>query len=232
MDKAWTKHIAKSHGVRVSPFIEFSIRSWIENPETLIAQITRSFPLPFYIKALHLGSTFGVHRISSYSQIAGAITSIAKLDYAFLVEEEVQGRELEFGFIGDEVSNPAEVVRSEELHTYENKYSSAGNPSIPNVPLPEDVLQKGKKIAKTIYLACGCSALSRIDFFLDKDNHWILNEVNPMPGMTPMSVYPAICRAEGLSMQEVIDRIVIASLHRYRFQRKHLRPPEKPPVQL
>ncbi len=235
MDKAWTKHIALSHGVKVARFIEFTIQDWIKNPVAVREKILNEFQFPFYIKAVHLGSSFGVHRIRVAAEIDRALENISKLDYRFLVEEEVKGRELEFGFIGDtevEVSDAAEVCRAEELHTYQNKYCASGNPSIPKVPLPPDVLQKGREIALTVYRAMGCSGLARIDFFLDPEGSWILNEVNPMPGCTPMSVYPVIWKAEGLSLSEVIDRVMIASLHRWRVHKRHLRPPENPPVEL
>lgn len=235
MDKAWTKHIASSHGVKIARFIEFTIQDWVKRPEAVREKIIQEFQFPFYIKAIHLGSTFGVHRVKNLSQIDEAIDHIAKLDYRFLVEEEIKAREMEFGFIGDDevaVSDAAEVVRSEEVHTYANKYLASGNPSIPKTPLPPEVLQQGRQIAETVYRAVGCSGLARIDFFLDSDGTWILNEVNPMPGFTPMSVYPAIWKAEGVTMTEVADRVVIASLHRYRSHQRHLRPPEKPPVEL
>jgi UDP-N-acetylmuramate--alanine ligase len=235
MDKAWTKRIAATHGVKIARFVEFSIQDWIKTPDTVRENILKEFQFPFYIKAIHLGSTFGVHRVKTVSQIDEAINHISKLDYGFLVEEEMKGREMEFGFIGDhivDVSDAAEVIKSEDVHTYENKYLASGNPSIPKIPLPSAVLQQGRQIAETVYRAVGCSGLARIDFFLDPDGTWILNEVNPMPGFTPMSVYPAIWKAEGLTITEVADRVIIASLHRYRRQQKHLRPPEKPPASL
>ena len=235
MDKAWTKHIALSHGVPVARFIEFSIHEWIKRPDAVREKILKEFQFPFYIKAIHLGSTFGVHRVKNVSQIDEAIDAISKLDYKFLVEEEMKGRELEFGFIGDdevEVSDPAEVIRSEEIHTYENKYAATGNPSIPKSPLPPEIVKKGREVAETVYRAVGCTGLARIDFFLDPDGTWILNEVNPMPGFTPMSVYPAIWKAEGLTMEEVVSRVIIASLHRCRSHQRHLRLPEKPPIEL
>ncbi len=235
MDKAWTKYIAQACGVKVARFIEFAIHDWIKRPETVREKILKAFQFPLYIKAVHLGSTFGVHRVTKPSEINTAIDQISKLDYRFLAEEEMKGRELEFGFIGDdevEVSDAAEVVRSEAIHTYANKYLASGNPSIPKSPLPPEILKKGREIAEAVYRAVGCSGLARIDFFLEDDGTWVLNEVNPMPGLTPMSVYPAIWRAEGLTMREVVDKVIIASLHRSRSHKRHLRPPEKPPVEL
>ncbi len=235
MDKAWTKRVVQTYGIRVARFVEFSVHNWIKRPHEVREKILKEFKFPFYIKATHLGSTFGVHRVNQPSEIDGAIDSISKLDYKFLVEDEVKGRELEFGFIGDDlvdVSDAAEVVRSEVIHTYVNKYCASGNPSIPKASLPPGVLEEGRAIAETVYRAVGCSGLARIDFFLDSNNQWILNEVNPMPGCTPMSVYPAIWKAEGVTMREVYTRVIIASLHRYRSQQRHLRPPEKPPIEL
>ncbi len=235
MDKAWTKHIAARHGVEVARFIEFSMNDWEQRPEETLQKILKEFTFPFYVKAIHLGSTFGIHKVKNEQQIKEALENIRRLDYSFLVEEEVQGRELEFGFIGNfdaAVADPAEVTRSEEIHTYENKYSATGKPSIPKAPMPPEVLARGKEIAKTVYHAVGCMGLARIDFFLKPDGTWVLNEVNPMPGCTPTSVYPVIWKSEGVLMSEVVDRVIIAGLHRKRYHDRHLRPPAKPPVQL
>ena len=235
MDKAWTKHIAARHGCEVARFAEFSTYAWEQNSEEILKIILHQFQFPFYVKAVHLGSTFGVYRVKNRQNVIDAIENILKLDYRFLVEEEVNGRELEFGFIGNydsDVSDPAEVIRAGEIHTYENKYSSSGNPSIPKVSLPPEVLENGRRMAKTVYEAVGCTGFARIDFFLKDDGTWILNEVNPIPGCTPTSVYPEIWKAEGVPLSQVVDRLIIAGLHRKRYLDRHLRPPQQPPVQL
>lgn len=235
MDKAWTKHLAARHGVEVGRFMEFTMYEWERYPEETLQKILNHFKFPFYVKAVHLGSTFGVHRVKNEGQVKEALDNIRRLDYRFIVEEEIVGRELEFGFIGNfeaAVADPAEVTLSAEIHTYENKYSMAGMPSIPKAPMPKEVLERGKVIAKTVYEAVGCTGLARIDFFLKPDGSWVLNEVNPIPGCTPTSVYPVIWNSEGVTMQEVIDRVIIAGLHRKRYHERHLRPPLKPPVEL
>ena len=123
-------------------------------------------------------------------------------------------------------------TRDQEIHTYENKYSATGKPSIPKAPMPPEVLARGKEIATKVYHAVGCMGLARIDFFLKDDGTWVLNEVNPMPGCTPTSVYPVIWKSENVLMNEVVDRLIIAGLHRQRYHDRHLRPPAKPPVDL
>ncbi len=233
MDKAWTKHIAARHGVEIARFREFSMYDWEQYPEAVLQQILEEFTFPFYVKAVHLGSTFGVYKVKNEQAVKEAIENIRHLDYRFLVEEEMIGRELEFGFIGNfaaAIADPAEVIRDAEIHTYANKYSTAGKPSIPKAQMPPEVLAKGREIAKTVYHAVGCTGLARIDFFLKDDGTWVLNEVNPMPGCTPTSVYPAIWKAEGVSMRQVVDRVIIAGLHRKRYIDRHLRPPEQTPI--
>lgn len=235
MDKAWTKHLAARHGVEVGRFMEFTIYDWERRPDETLEKILNHFQFPFYVKAVHLGSTFGVHKVKNRQQVIEALENIRCLDYRFLVEEEIIGRELEFGFIGNfdpALADPAEVTLSEEIHTYENKYSAHGMPSIPKAPMPPEVLARGKEIAKTVYRAVGCMGLARLDFFLKADGTWVLNEVNPLPGCTPTSVYPVIWKSEGVPMHEVVDRVIVAGLHRKRYQDRHLRPPVKPPIQL
>ncbi|MGR3973376.1 MAG: UDP-N-acetylmuramate--L-alanine ligase [Candidatus Rhabdochlamydia sp.] len=235
MDKAWSKQIVSSEGVFIAPFMEFTVGEWTREAQEVKQKILGAYTFPFYIKAVHLGSTFGVFRVKEEQEIAEAIEAISKLDYKFIVEEEVIGREIEFGLIGDEwieVSHAAEVIRKEEVHSYENKYSSQGNPAILKTQLPPLLAAEGKAAAKAVYKALGCSGLARIDFFLTPEGRWVFNEINPMPGLTPMSVYPAMWKAEGMTMATVLDRVIIASLHRDRRQKRHLRPPKKPPIDL
>jgi UDP-N-acetylmuramate--alanine ligase len=211
------------------------MHEWEQAPGIVMETILSRFTFPFYVKAVHLGSTFGVFRVKTPQEVKTAIAEIRQLDYRFLVEEEVKGRELEFGLLGNfdvEVADPAEVVRAEEIHTYENKYSAKGLPSIPKVPLPPDILAKGKEAALAVYKAVGCTGFARIDFFLKEGGRWVLNEVNPIPGFTPTSVYPLIWQTEGLPLGALVEQIIIAGLHRFRYCHRRLRPPLKPPVQL
>jgi D-alanine-D-alanine ligase len=233
MDKAWTKYIASCHGINVSPFIDFSIQEWLDEPHKVKRVILERFKYPFYIKACHLGSSLGVYKIKQEEDITEALDALKELDYRFLVEEEVIGREIEFGFIGDhsiQVSKPTEVIPAGDLHTYENKYSSSGNPSITNVNLPDKIAKIGQDIALKVYKTLNCKGLARIDFFLKKDGTWVLNEVNPIPGMTLTSAYPAMWKELGYTMTSVLDKVIIASFHRDRCQKRHLRPPKQAPA--
>lgn len=230
MDKAWTKRIALTHGVAIAPFLKFYSHEWETQRERCLQEILKKFKFPFFVKPAHLGSTFGVHRIKSQAQLETALDEVCTFDYKFLVEEEVIGREMEFGFLGNHevvVTDPAEVIiQGEELYTYEGKYGANSAPAAIKVPLSPEVLAAGRKAAERVYKALDCSGLARIDFFLKSDGTWVLNEVNPMPGCTPTSVYPKFWPAEGISLTTVVDRIVISGFHRKRYQERRLMPKE------
>jgi D-alanine-D-alanine ligase len=143
------------------------------------------------------------------------------MDYKFLVEEEILGKEMEIGMLGNHpaiISDPAEVIKDGSVYTYEGKYSTSRSmPARIKTPLSEEVRKAGRRAAETIYKAVGCPGMARIDFFLTPENQWVLNEVNPIPGLTPTSVYPKLWPAEGISLQTVVDRIIIAALYRKRY---------------
>ncbi len=228
MDKAWTKRVAASHGVKVADFIEYFSFDWEQKREEILQTLMKKFRFPFFVKPVHLGSTIGVSKVANREGLEKAIDQCCALDYKFLAEEEILGREMEFGFVGDHdliVTDPAEVVRGSEIYSYEGKYGSNPTPTILRVPLPEEVRREGKRCAELVYRITECSGMARIDFFLKEDGTWILNEVNPIPGCTPTSIYPKFWPAEGLQLSQVIDRMVIAALHRNRYQSSRLRPP-------
>ncbi len=224
MDKAWTKRIADAHNIPIADFLEFFSYEWETSQEECVSQITQKFTPPFFVKAVHLGSTIGVFRIKHLSQLKEAIDAICELDYKFLVEEEVPGREIQFGFLGgvDPIIVPLEILKYDELHTYAEKYGSTATPSLLNITLPESIAKEGKRLAALAYKIFECSGLSRIDFFLKPDGSWIFNEVNPMPGCTPTSPYPKLWATQGLSPHDTFDKLIISGLHRGRYQNRKL----------
>ncbi len=227
MDKGWTKHVAAQHKIATARFIEFSSHQWNEGPEDVADLILKTFSFPFYIKAVHLGSSIGVYRIIDESSMKAALNSVTNLDYQFLVEEEVEGKEFEFGCLGHHkitVVGPIEITEKGAMYSYEDKYKPNLSCTA-KVSLPSSLLEEGKRQAKILYKAFGCSGFARIDFFLTRENQWLLNEIQPIPGLTPLSGYPQMWKAKGIPLDQVLDQIIIASLHRHRYRERHLRPP-------
>ena len=146
MDKAWTKRIAMTHGIYVADFLEFSAAEWTNHPDKLVSAMTQKFSFPFYVKPAHLGSTFGVYRVIDADSLIKAVDAICMMDYKFLAEEEVLGREMEIGILGNDnllVSDPAEVAKTEMIYTYEEKYGSGAKPALVKVALPPAVREEG-----------------------------------------------------------------------------------------
>jgi UDP-N-acetylmuramate--alanine ligase len=225
MDKVWTKQIARENQISVARFITFSIDQWEKDPSQVYSKIRQEFSFPFYVKASHLGSSIGIHRVVDDQSLIEAIKEIATLDYSFLVEEEILGREIEFGVLGNfevVVSEPFETAKG--FNTYERKYSGEGGELNFHPQLSAKERATGKLLAKTAYEAVNCKGLSRVDFFLKKDGTWLLNEINPMPGFTAMSHFPGMWQSLGFSFEEVVDRIIISALHRKRYYDSHLCP--------
>jgi len=227
MDKAWSKRIALSYGIKVARFLEFSSHQWKTNPEELLASILQTFSYPFYVKALHLGSSVGVYRVLDPSLLVAALDQVVKLDYAFLIEEEIKGKEIEFGCLGHhniQISDPIENFFQGKFYTYEKKYHSNHPTLLFDPSIPCSAIEEGKRLTEKIYRSLRCSGLARVDFFFTPSGEWILNEINPIPGFASTSAYPQMWKKEKLSPSELIDEIIISSLHRYRYRERSLKP--------
>lgn len=220
MDKAWAKILVQAKGVKVADFLSFEAYEWEKNQAECIEMILKKFSFPLFVKPAHLGSTFGVYQILDAVQLKQALSEICKIDDKFLIEDAVEGREIEIGIFGDlqlQISEPAEVLKKGDIYTYEGKYDpETAFPANLFVDLAPEVIAEGKKLAEIIYRATGCSGFARIDFFLKDNQTWIFNEINPIPGCTPTSVYPKFWSACNLSISSMVDQVVIAAFHRKR----------------
>lgn len=219
MDKVATKQIAQVSNVPIVPFLTFSAHEWRRNAQGIQGQIQEQFAWPIYLKPRHLGSSIQIHRVSSSEELVKAVTSILEYDTHFIAEPTMVGREIEFNVIGNdsvEVFHPGEIFSNGELHTYAGKYSNKPTPDTSRADLPEAVVEQGKRYAAAAYKAVGCTGLARVDFFLDASSHYWLNEINPMPGMTPNSMFPRVCEANGLALPELMHRLIILAMARRR----------------
>ena len=185
----------------------------------------RSF-YPLFAKPSHLGSSVEVWRVTSRQELEKAIDRIFAIDFRLVIEEEILGREMEFAVLGNTsplIMHPCEILKGEQFFSYEKKYGSSPMPIDLACPIPSQILAEGKEIAKRTYLALGARGLSRVDFFLTPEGEWVFNELNPLPGCTANSRYPKICRAAGISDQELVSRLIIYALERERTEVEPLR---------
>ncbi len=220
MDKALTKHLMIAQDIPTLPFIEITHEAWRGDASHFLKEIERQFQFPVFVKPVHLGSTVGIHKVEEASQLRTAIKKTFQYDFKLIVEPGlVNFREIEFAVLGNErafVFPPGEVPAHGKVYDYEAKYGPDGVKAIPQARLPEEKIQEGMQLALRAYKAVDCTGMSRVDFFLDSNQKFWLNEINPIPGFTPISLYPKICEVNGIAGNELLDRLITYALERRR----------------
>lgn len=219
MHKGWTKEIALLNQVPTPPFVSLDIAEHRKNSSLLLSRIAQTLAYPVWIKAVHLGSSIGVSRAATPEDVPRAIETAFAVDDSLIAEQEIEGREIEFAVLGNEViriAPPCEILNGGAFYDYERKYGpQAVGVKIP-APLTELEQKIGFELAERMYRAAGCKGLARVDFFLDKNGHYWLNEINPFPGFTAMSGYPKMWEAQGVSPSKLFDELIALAFHRSR----------------
>ena len=221
MDKVITKQLMVLNDVKTAPFVYFTNYQWKTDSENLLKRIEKELFFPMYVKPAHLGSSVGVAKVSHLDELKIAIEKALALDDKVLIENEIKGREIEFAVLGNndpKVFHPGEIMTNGSMYSYDAKYISEMKTNL-KVDLDESLIERGLSLAKKAYSIVGCHGLSRVDFFLDANNKFWLNEINTIPGFTRISLYPAICLANGLTAFELIDRLIILSQDKHRNQK-------------
>lgn len=207
MDKSLTYLVARSAGVATPNF-------WTFTPDEKIDAGLLTYPV--FVKPARSGSSFGVSKVSSAAELPAAVETARQYDPKILIEEAVAGSEIGCAILG----NDQQLVAGEvdqislshgffKIHLEDNPESGSENSTI---IVPADISAASRSLvqetAKVVYRALGCRGLSRVDLFLTDDGKVILNEVNTLPGLTSYSRYPRMMAAAGLSLTEVLDRVV------------------------
>jgi UDP-N-acetylmuramate--alanine ligase len=220
MHKGWTKQVALLSGVPTAPFVEIDIVSYRNSVHSLEEKMLQaSLCYPVWVKAVHLGSSIGVSRVACREELSAAVAEAFAVDDLLIVEQEIQGRQIEFAVLGNDmlrVALPCEILTHGLFYDYERKYG----PNALGVAIPADLTptqqRLGADLARTVYRALDCKGLARIDFFLDTQGHFWLNEVNPFPGFVDTSAYPKMWEATHLTPTRLLDELLALALHRTR----------------
>lgn len=219
MDKVITKKLALQEGIPTAPFIAFSRSEWNNHSEEILKKIQKTLRYPLFAKPTHLGSSIGVHKVNHEAELVPAINDAFRFDTNVLVENGIDGREIEFSVVGTDhvtVFPPGEVYTEGKVYDYESKYSPTGAPTTPKAQLSQEIIDQGIDLVKRTYTTVGCIGMARIDTFLDKQNKFWLNEINPIPGFTNNSLFPKMCISNGLNLPELMDQLIIQGLSRRR----------------
>ncbi|MEM7345144.1 MAG: D-alanine--D-alanine ligase [Chloroflexota bacterium] len=219
MDKAICKDIFRANGLPIVIHRTFLRRRWKKEPDAVIAECEAAMPYPMFVKPANLGSSVGIHKAKDRATLQAAFDDAARYDRKLIVEQGINAREIEVSVLGNDdpiASVPGEIVPSREFYSYAAKYLDDSSDLLIPAPLSEEYTEMIQNLAILSYQALDCSGLARCDFLLDNDNGTLfVNEVNTMPGFTPISKYPKLWEASGLSYSELIDRLIDLAIERF-----------------
>jgi D-alanine-D-alanine ligase len=222
MDKHVTKTVLEAAGVTVAPWVTVTPAQWESDNELWRARAL-SLGMPLFVKPARAGSSVGVSKVSSPDQLDSALAIAFAEDSKALIEQAVVGREVECGVLSGRGSGPTRVsvageiiVTGREFYDFEAKYidESAATLVCPAV-LHDGELGEMQRVAARAFEAIGGSGLARVDFFFT-GTEFIVNELNTMPGFTPISMYPKCWQASGMSYPDLIDELIQLGLEAIR----------------
>jgi len=180
--------------------------------------------LPLFVKPANMGSSVGVTKAKSVEGLRDAVANAMRYDEWVIVEEAVIGREIEVAVLGGlhpEASVPGEIVPGNEFYDYDDKYVTDGARLLVPAPIPSSAADEVRSLALRVFAILRAEGLARVDFFYDEGGRGFLcNEINTMPGFTPISMYPKLWQASGVGYAELIDRLVGLALERHARRRR------------
>jgi len=221
MDKEFTKALFLQAGVPAVPHVVIHRHRWLADPETVLEQVRGLGGLPLFVKPARAGSSVGVSKVKSLDDFAAALEVAFAEDTKVVVERGVVGREVECAVLSGRdgaaprVSVAGEiVVHGREFYDFEAKYRDEDSVEliVPAVMAASELAEM-QAIAARAFDALGCRGLGRVDFFLTADG-FVVNEINTMPGFTPLSMYPKLWQASGLAYADLIDELIFLATER------------------
>ncbi|MET9884511.1 D-alanine--D-alanine ligase family protein [Streptomyces sp. NPDC006430] len=221
-DKEYMKRVFTSFGLPVGPYLTVRPREWEADEaaaRTRITDFAAEHGWPLFIKPARAGSSIGITKVDEASGLDEAIREAQRHDPKIIVEALLRGREIECGVLefedGPRASVPAEIppVSSHDFYDFEAKYIDSASGIVP-APLTPEQTAEVQRLAIEAYDAASCEGLVRADFFLTEDGTFVINEINTMPGFTPISMYPRMWQESGVEYSELVDRLIQAALRR------------------
>ncbi|CAM5390210.1 D-alanine--D-alanine ligase family protein [Streptomyces abikoensis] len=221
-DKEYMKRVFVSFGLPVGPYEVIRPREWDTDPAAArkkIVDFAGEHGWPVFIKPARAGSSMGITKVDDVSGLDEAVAEARRHDPKILVESLLRGREIECGVLefedGPRASVPAEIppVTAHDFYDFEAKYIDSAAGLVP-APLTPEETARVQELAIRAFDAASCEGLVRADFFLTEDGEFVINEINTLPGFTPISMYPRMWQESGVGYTELIDRLVQAALRR------------------
>ena len=218
MDKISFKSHMANAGIDVGRFVGFTADDWAGDPAAVRRAID-DLGYPVFVKPSRAGSSQGISKVHSAQHLSSAVEEALRHDPRLIVEAGLEGaREVEIGVLATprpQTSVPGEVVvrSGHEFYDFEAKYLDDAAELVVPADLPADVEEEVRRLAVAAFEALDCEGLARVDFFVRPDGA-LVNEVNTMPGFTPISLFPRMCAARGIDYATVLDLLIADALRR------------------
>lgn len=224
MDKCLFKDVMRSNAIPVVDSILVSRSEITSSMDTVIRLIEQTLTYPVFVKPANLGSSVGITKCKSRSDVYEGLLEASQYDRRVLVERGVNAREIEVSVLGNEnpiASTPGEIRPSDDFYTYEAKYLDDDSELIIPARIDEQLAHTCKDMALRAYKAIDGAGMARVDFLLDRETQEIfLSEVNTIPGFTRISMYPKLLQFEGISYEALVEKLIQYALER-KLDRDH-----------
>ncbi len=219
MDKGLFKDVMLAHDIPVLPHQVFNRKEIAANLDDCLARAEALGGYPLFTKPANLGSSVGISKCTSRSDLMEGLFHAASYDRRVLVEQGLESpREIEISVLGNEhptASVPGEIVPKDIFYTYAEKYLNDTAELLIPATLSEELISKIQSLAVRAYQATDCAGMARVDFLIDSQNDALyLNEINTIPGFTKISMYPKLWEATGVPYSELIEKLIDLALDR------------------
>ena len=218
MDKAVTNILLEKAGIDQAAFIWFYSYEYSDAPDKIVERTERELgAYPLFVKPANAGSSVGISKAHNREELIRAIETAAREDGRIVIEECINGLEVECAVLGNEkpfASVPGQIAPASEFYDYDEKYNNAASKLYIPAHISDETAKKLRATAIKAYTMIGCSGLSRVDFFVTEEGRILLNEINTLPGFTSISMYPKLMAASGIDGVQLIEELI-----KYAFER-------------
>lgn len=212
MDKAVTNSLLVDAGIKKAHYLWFYSYNYKKGSDKIKTKVAARLGYPVFVKPANAGSSVGISKVESEDEFDKAVVKAAHEDGKIVVEEALSGQEIECAVFGGNEPKASSVVgeiaASAEFYDYDDKYKSGKSQLYIPAHLDETVAEEVRKTAVRAYAIFGCRGMARVDFFVRNGNEVLLNELNTIPGFTPISMYPKLWKASGVAYGELLDKLV------------------------
>src|SRR5579859_4068767 len=217
MDKDVMKRLLRDAGIPVPTFLVFHRK----HPPSFDA-VTKELGSPVFVKPANLGSSVGISKAKDRAGFDKAVKEAFRYDSKILVEESIQGREIECAVLGNDdpkASIAGEIIPSHEFYSYAAKYLDENGARL-EIPAKLDAatVKRVQELAVKTFKALSCEGMGRVDFFLMEDGMLYVNEINTIPGFTKISMYPKLWEASGIGYTDLISKLIELAIERFEHE--------------